>query len=120
MNVKTLETLRKKESSSKSELQMLPSNFFEDCKQAMDHAFKSQDYRGFVDIQRLVKNINQMRQGKILKFAIYRSIGSGHLEKPENILPHEEKLLNKFMNNLLEHNDELDLMLDGYYFQEVK
>ena len=120
MDFKTLEKIRKKEASSKTALSSLPNDFYKDCQEALDYAFKTNDYQGFTDIQRLVQNIHQIRQGKLLNFAIYRSIRNRDLESPDNILPHEEKLLNQFLASLNENNDDFDVLLNGYYFQEVR
>ena len=121
MDFKTLEKIRKKESSNKSGLSQLPNDFYKDCQEALDYAFKTNDYQLFSDIQRLVHNIHEMRQGKLLTFAIYRSIRNKGIDNSiENILPHEEKILNQFLTSLHENNEDLDVMLNGYYFQEVR
>ena len=122
MDIKTLKKIRQKESNIKVGLSELPMHFYEDCREALDYSFKSNNYREFQDIQSLVQNIHEIRQGKLLNYAIYRSVNSRLIESNpiENILKDEEELLNSFLSALAKNNEDIDLLLDGYYFQEVR
>ena len=119
LDLKTIERIRKSEHLNSAGLSKLPDGFYEDCQEAMDDAFKSGDYRLFRDLQRIVQNINEVRQGKILNIAIYRSARSDKMEPVFNILPHEEKMLSQMINVIQDSNDALDLILNGYYSQNV-
>ena len=116
-DVKTIEMLRKKERLNRAGLSKLPDGFYEQCQEAMDQAFKSGDDGLFSDLQRIVQDITEIRQGKILKIAIYRSARFNALEPVSNILPHEEKMLNEVISVIHEENYDVDVLLHGYYFQ---
>lgn len=117
LDLKTIEMFRKKERLNRAGLIKLPDGFYEQCQEAMDDAFKKQDYALFRDLQRIVQDITEVRQGKILKLAIYRSARFNALEPVSNILPHEEKLFREVITVLWEENYEIDVLLNGYYFQ---
>jgi len=122
MDVKTLKKIRQKESGSKSSLSELPANFYEDVQEALDYAFKSNDYDDFINIQIIFKNLCEIRLGKLLKFAVYRSTPKRmeNADPVENILAEEQLLLNKFLEDIALFQDNLDVKLNGYFFQEVR
>lgn len=121
MDVRTLKRIRQKEKGSKANLSELPVKYYEDCLESLDAAFKDGDYSNFKDMLILIKSINEIRQGKILKFAVYRSTPKRMIEANPvaNILHEEETLLEDFLSCIERYNDKLDLKLNGYYFQEV-
>lgn len=120
LDFKTIERIRKSERLNRAGLSKLPDDFYEDCQEAMDEAFKRGDYDLFRDLQRVVQNINEVRQGKILNIAIFRSARFDKMDPVFNILPHEEKMLSQMINVIHDSNDALDLILNGYYSQNVR
>lgn len=121
MDSKTLEKIRKQEGTHRNDLSRLPDNYYEDCREALSYAFKTQDYEEFKTMQIIIKHINERRMGKLLNYAIYRSTPRRMInsEPISNILPEEQKLLDSFLASIAQFNDELDLKMDGYLLQEV-
>ena len=122
MDIKTLEKISKKESSSPSLLGVMPEDYIKDCQEAMDYAFKTGDYEELISLQILIKNISEKRIGKILKFAVYRS-GMNNPNRAEpivNMMPCEERIFNDFMRCIEHFNDDLDLQLNGYLTQVLR
>ena len=120
LDTNTLKKISRTEGSLRGGLCELPSNYYDQCRQLLDNAFNAGDYDEFTHIQMYVHQIHEKRQAKIMRFAVYRSILERENAEPvRNILPEEENLMENLIKCFFDSNDNLDLVLDGYYNQRL-
>ena len=119
INLTSLKEIKKNESTNKTILSKLPNNFYSDCSEELEKLFKDGDYDRFTEFQNVMVRIHEQRIGKILNSVMYRSVS-----KIDNALPNltedEAVLFNNLVESIHKNIDDVDLLVNGYYLQEVR